>query len=100
MPQHINQPKSNILLIEAATKNSMAFKNDEFIHTALEAIPEAAKETGVPPSSEIKSRFNRVEEMARRTALVGEEGGSLLLYGLSYLQSLLVMSPVKLPSNR
>ena len=32
--------------------------------------------------------------MARRTALVGEEGGSLLLYLLSYLQSALVVTPL------
>lgn len=86
---------TRVKAIEAATKNSAAFKNDEFIHSVLEAIPQAAIDKGVPPSREIKSRFNRVEEMAKRTALVGEEGGSLLLYALSYLQSLLVMSPAR-----
>jgi len=86
---------TRVKAIEAATQNSAAFKNDEFIHSVLDAIPQAAIDKGVSPSSEIKSRFNRVEEMARRTALVGEEGGSLLLYALSYLQSLLVMTPAR-----
>ena len=86
---------AKIKAIQLATKDSVAFKDDEFINSALEAVPKAAKEEGVPPSCEIKRRFNRVEEMAKRTALVGDEGGSLFLYGLSYLQSLLVMSPSK-----
>lgn len=31
-------------------------------------------------------RFFRVEKLAQRTALINEEGGSLLRYALSYLQ--------------
>ena len=89
------QVDSKIKAIENATKDSVAFKNDDFINAVLDAVPQAAKEEAIPPSGEIKRRFNRVEEMAKRTALVGEEGGSLLLYGLSYLQSLLVVSPSK-----
>ena len=55
-----------------------------------EPIPFVA---GVYTDQTIRDRFFRVEAMAKRTALVGEEGGSLLLYLLSYLQSALVVSP-------
>ncbi len=34
-----------------------------------------------------------MERVARRTAMIGDEGGSLFKYLLSYLQSLLVLSP-------
>lgn len=83
---------AKIKTIEAAIKGSVAFEKDDLIKTLLESIP---KNQGVPAKGEIKSRFNKVEEMAKRTALVGEEGGSLLLYGLSYLQSLFVIAPSK-----
>merc|ERR1711971_1191633 len=72
-----------------AVQNSTTFREDVLVQTLLNFIPKA----DVPASSEIKTRFNKVEAMARRTALVGEEGGSLMLYVLSYLQSLLIIPP-------
>jgi len=72
-----------------AVQNSTTFREDVLVQTLLNSIPKA----DVPASSEIKTRFNKVEAMARRTALVGEEGGSLMLYVLSYLQSLLIIPP-------
>lgn len=87
------EPK--VKAIEAAVKGSTIFENDELITSLLSSIPKAAKSEGVPAVGEIKARFSKVEEMAKRTALIGEEGGSLLLYGLSYLQSMLVISPSK-----
>lgn len=71
--------------MEAATKKSEAFSQDEFIKILLNSIPQGAKAEGVASEAEIKSRFNRVEEMAKRTALVDEDGGSLILYGLCFL---------------
>merc|ERR1712110_695597 len=72
-----------------AVQNSTMFREDVLVQTLLNSIPKA----DAPASSEIKTRFNKVEAMARRTALVGEEGGSLMLYVLSYLQSLLIIPP-------
>jgi len=82
-----------IKAIEKVTESSITFSDDEFIKTVLNAIPQAAKTSGVPSGGEIKARFNKVEVMAKRTALIGEEGGSLLLYGLSYLQNLFMLAP-------
>jgi len=84
---------SKIKALEAAVEKSVAFQKDDLIQSLLQSIPQAAKSQGVPPCGEIKTRFSKVEEMAKRTALVGEDGGSLLLFGLSYLQNLLVISP-------
>jgi hypothetical protein len=44
-------------------------------------------------------RFFRVEKLAQRTALVEEDGGSLLRYALSYLQSLFIISPSRYQSK-
>lgn len=66
---------------------------DEYVKTVMDAIPEPVAERGVFTESSIRERFLRVETMAKRTALIGEEGGSMLTYLLSYLQSLFIVSP-------
>jgi len=82
--------ENSVKAVKETVQKSEAFREDALVQTLLNSIPKS----DVPASSEIKGRFNRVEEMARRTALVGdEEVSSLLLYVLSYLQSLLVISP-------
>jgi len=81
--------EASVKAVEEAVQNSTTFRDDTFVQILLNSIPK----TDVPASSEIKTRFNKVEAMARRTALVGEEGGSLMLYILSYLQSLLIIPP-------
>jgi len=81
--------KSAVKAVEDTVQKSDVFKEDVLVQNLLNSIPKS----DVPASSEIKTRFKKVEVMARRTALVGEEGGSLLLYVLSYLQSLLVIPP-------
>jgi len=83
------EPK--IQAIEKVASDSFTFANDEFIKTLLEIFPKAAKSSGIPSGGQLKARFNKVESMAKRTALIGDQGGSLYLYGLSYLQSLLLL---------
>ena len=82
------------LLIEKVASDSFTFANDEFIKTLLEIFPKAAKSSGIPSGGQLKARFTKVESMAKRTALIGDQGGSLYLYGLSYLQSLLLIPRV------
>ena len=87
--------EASVKKVERAVQNSATFRDDELVQILLNSIPKAVKDQGVPAETEIRGRFHKVEEMARRTALVGEDGGSLLLYVLSYLQSLLVIPPGK-----
>ena len=49
----------------------------------------------------INFRFLRVEKMAKRTAMVDSESKSLMMYLLSYLQSLFILDPSthELPSK-
>jgi len=71
-----------------STKNG-----DEFTRCIVEAIPEVAVTGGVLPQGAIKERFVNVEQICRRVALIDEDGGSLIRYGLSYLQSILAGNP-------
>ncbi len=87
---------ANVKAIESATKDTRAFGDDPFLKAVLASIPQEVKSQGVSSEIDIRSRFNRVEEMARRTALIGEDGGSLGLYALSYIQNKLMISPSKL----
>lgn len=57
----------------------------------LEGIPKEAKERGVFPEDALRERFIKVEQVARKLALVPEGGSKLPLHILSYLQSLLLV---------
>merc|ERR1719357_2467734 len=48
-------------------------------------------ERGVYTEDSLKERWAAVERVARKVAAVGDQGGSLLSYGLSYLQSVLLV---------
>ena len=48
---------------------------------------------GIYTDKTLRDRFFQVEKMANRTALVKEEDSSLLVYLLSYIQSLVMASP-------
>lgn len=62
-------------------------------------MPETAKARGVYTENALRERFIKVEEMARRLALVPENDASMVIYGLSYLQSMLIMQPKELISK-
>lgn len=66
-------------------------KGDEFVDVVLSTISPVALERGVYTEDSLKERFCKVEKVARRVANIGDDGGSLLSYGLSYLQSLLLV---------
>ena len=69
---------------------SVAGSGDTFVSTVAASIPSLALERGVYTEDGLKERFCGVEKVARRVAGVGDQGGSLLTFGLSYLQSVLL----------
>jgi len=91
--------KDEVEAIKSAVKS---VKNDPFVDAVVESLPTEALARGVYTDQTIRDRFFRVEAIAKRTALVGEDGGSLLLYALSYLQSILVVPPTTeyMPDSR
>ncbi|XP_076166736.1 inner membrane mitochondrial protein mitofilin isoform X6 [Ptiloglossa arizonensis] len=75
--------------IKAVTK--AAPKEDPLVLAVIQGIPEEAAKRGVFPEDVLRARFLKVEEVARRLALVPEQGAPLLVYFLSYLQNLLII---------
>uniref|UniRef100_A0A914HDD6 MICOS complex subunit MIC60 n=1 Tax=Globodera rostochiensis TaxID=31243 RepID=A0A914HDD6_GLORO len=63
-------------------------ENDAFAQHICKHFPQAAIDQGVPTEQGLKQRFDRVYKLARWTAQIGEEGGGLLKYIASWLQSL------------
>lgn len=72
---------------------------DELVKVIADSLPETAKARGVYTENALRERFIKVEEMARRLALVPEKDASMITYGLSYLQSMLIMQPKELISK-
>lgn len=70
--------------------SKQSLKDKPLLKLALESIPKEAKETGVYTEPDLIRRFNVVEKYCRRVALIGDEGGSLYMYLLSYLQSIFI----------
>lgn len=80
----------------AAIRN--AAEGDELVKLVLDSLPAEAKARGVYPENAVRERFIKVEQLARRLALVPEEGAGIPTYIISYLQSALVIQPIELIS--
>uniref|UniRef100_T1IIE3 MICOS complex subunit MIC60 n=1 Tax=Strigamia maritima TaxID=126957 RepID=T1IIE3_STRMM len=61
------------------------------VEAILTAIPETVLSRGIYPETTLKERFLDVYRTCRRVAMVDEKGGSLWRFGLSYLQSMLLI---------
>ncbi|KAL4232096.1 hypothetical protein ACF0H5_009672 [Mactra antiquata] len=64
-----------------------AAKNNPFVCLVLDSIPEKAIKRGVYTEENLKERFERVNKVARRVAMIDDTGGSLMKFFWSYLQS-------------
>ncbi|RWS07287.1 Mitochondrial inner membrane protein-like protein [Dinothrombium tinctorium] len=58
--------------------------------TVLETIPEQVVQNGVYTEDDLIERFKTVDKVCKRVALIGDEGGSIFRFFLSYLQSVLI----------
>jgi len=79
------------LIEEVGQVKLVAGNGDEFTSAILGSLSPVALERGVFTEDSLKEKFCKVERVARQVASIGEEGGSLLAFGLSYLQSLLMV---------
>jgi len=83
-----------------ATVVTAAGAQDSFVASVVGSLSPVAVERGVYTEDSLRERWHGVERVARRVAAIGEEGGSLLSYGLSYLQSVLLVDlTTRLPSE-
>ncbi|XP_053201268.1 MICOS complex subunit MIC60-like isoform X2 [Panonychus citri] len=65
----------------------------------LNSIPNDAIVEGVHNEDSLIERFKKVDKLCKRVALIGDNGGSLGQYVLSYLQSVLIIDSVKIPEQ-
>uniref|UniRef100_A0A6B2ECB3 MICOS complex subunit MIC60 n=1 Tax=Phlebotomus kandelakii TaxID=1109342 RepID=A0A6B2ECB3_9DIPT len=77
--------------VEAVDKASA--ENDKVVKTILGSLSKEALSRGVYPEEALRERFLKVDRLARRLALVPEDGARLPMYILSYLQSIFILTP-------
>jgi len=76
---------------ELEAVKSAAGNGNSFVSSVLDTINPRSVSIGVSSEEAVKRRFQRVEKIARRVALIGDEGGSLFRFALSWIQSLLII---------
>eukprot|EP00898_Chlorokybus_atmophyticus_P008672 jgi/Chlat1/8806/Chrsp90S08142 len=67
-------------------------EGDPFVLAILSSLPHELAERGAPTRTQLADRFAQVKRNARQVALVPENGGGVLTYGLAH-----VASKLKLP---
>ncbi|KAG0712639.1 MICOS complex subunit MIC60 [Chionoecetes opilio] len=77
--------------IAAIKKAAGGGESNPYVAVVLGSLSEEAETRGVFPEEALRERFIKVERVCKRVAMVGDNGGSLLRYLLSYLQSFLVL---------
>ena len=71
------------------------------VHLAVQSIHDNQdlKERGVYTEDALICRFDHVDKVCRRVSLIGDEGGSLWRYLLSYMQSVFILDSARIPSG-
>lgn len=89
----VSAPQSVKKEVEAAKECIKAMDDGKsFAYLILDNIPKVALEKGVYNEDTLLERFPKVEKVARRVALIGDNGGTLGQYLLSYLQSVITFN--------
>ncbi|XP_044518998.1 MICOS complex subunit MIC60 isoform X3 [Gracilinanus agilis] len=70
--------------------------DNEFAQALTAAIPAQSLTRGIYSEETLRARFQHVQKLARRVALIDETRNSLYQYFLSYVQSLLLFQPQQL----
>ncbi|KAG6464589.1 hypothetical protein O3G_MSEX014619 [Manduca sexta] len=68
--------------------------DDKLVLSVLKAIPDSVREKGVVPESVLRQKYHVMERTALKVALVEQEGGTLPVYMLSWLQSALLFMKI------
>jgi len=88
------------LASEVSSVVGVAGMDDSFVTAIVGSLDPRVLERGVYTEDSLKERWGRVAKVAKKVARVGDQGGSLISYGLSYLQSVLLMdTSSRLPSE-
>ncbi|XP_077297360.1 inner membrane mitochondrial protein mitofilin [Arctopsyche grandis] len=92
-----NLPMPLIRELEAIA--TAAADSDDLVVAVLRGVPNLARERGVFSELALRERFNKVEKACKKVALVPEEGGSLPVYFLSWLQSVFLIQGQGIPKD-
>lgn len=87
-----DDPAYEVLKRFATAHNSLAIK-------VLDALPAKALKEGIQSEESLIDRFKKVEKLCKRVALVGDNGGGITKYLVSYLQSLFVIDNIKVSED-
>ena len=66
--------------------------DNKFVKVVLNALPEEVSSRGVYSEAALRERFQRVDRVAKKVAIIGDNGGSLIKYLLSYIQNILIIN--------
>lgn len=86
------EPAYEVLKNFAANNNPLAI-------SVVDSIPAKALKEGVYSEESLIDRFSKVEKICKRVALVGENGGGIAKYLVSYLQSLFIIDNVNVSED-
>ncbi|XP_045107863.1 MICOS complex subunit MIC60-like isoform X2 [Portunus trituberculatus] len=75
----------------SAIRKASGGDSNPYVEAVLASLGEDAVGRGVYPEEALRERFIKVERVCKRVAMIGDNGGSLLRYLLSYIQSFLVL---------
>lgn len=81
------------------TAIAVAGGDNLFVSAVVGTVSSVAAERGVYTEEALRHRFARVDTVAKRVAMVPENGASLLRYLLSYVQSVLLIQASSSPSD-
>uniref|UniRef100_A0A915DMX5 MICOS complex subunit MIC60 n=1 Tax=Ditylenchus dipsaci TaxID=166011 RepID=A0A915DMX5_9BILA len=77
----------SVPLAEELEVIKQACEQDNFVQSLINCFPKSAVEQGVYTEQDLKNRFGRIYKLGKQTAKIDENGGTLLKYLSSYLQS-------------
>nr|XP_027224918.1 MICOS complex subunit MIC60-like [Penaeus vannamei] len=65
---------------------------NSYLSAVIGAVSEEARTRGVYTEDALRERFIKVDRICKRVSMIGDNGGSLIKYMLSYVQSFLILN--------
>ncbi|XP_069988940.1 MICOS complex subunit MIC60 isoform X2 [Penaeus vannamei] len=79
-------------LDEHITAIKTAGGENSYLSAVIGAVSEEARTRGVYTEDALRERFIKVDRICKRVSMIGDNGGSLIKYMLSYVQSFLILN--------
>ncbi|KAK3883104.1 hypothetical protein Pcinc_012558 [Petrolisthes cinctipes] len=77
-----------------------AGEGNPYVIAVVDSLSPEAQERGVLTEEALRERFIKVERICKRVSMIGDNGGSLIRYFLSYIQSFFILNAFEyMPGN-